>query len=268
MVAGGLTSVQGEGPGAAWAVGAGLLHFDGKDWEDVPGGRFLTGPGNLQSAYRGADNRQFFGAQAVWSVAPDDVWFAVENKLYHWDGRSFSSSGSEGETRGVILALWASGPKDIWAVGRAGTLLHFTGGRWEVVASDTTDTLFAVWGSGPSDVWAVGPNGTVLAYDGVNWKRVESGLQGWLDAVWVSRDGVVWVGGSDGLLARGGRQGPFESEKKQKTLYSQICMYFQQNLCILELDWSKVSAQADNGLAADLGRRRIPRGLTHRSQSA
>ena len=39
----------------------------------------------------------------------------------------------------------------------------------------TRETLYGVWGSGPKDVFAVGSNGTILHYDGRAWKPLTSG---------------------------------------------------------------------------------------------
>src|SRR5215813_1568126 len=49
-----------------------------------------------------------------------------------------------------------SGASDVWAVGEAGTILHWDGSAWTSVSIGTTSWLYGVWGSGASDVWAVG----------------------------------------------------------------------------------------------------------------
>jgi len=38
-----------------------------------------------------------------------------------------------------------------------------------MVASGTAHTLLSVWGSGPRDAWAVGGAGTKLHWDGAVW---------------------------------------------------------------------------------------------------
>jgi hypothetical protein len=73
-----------------------------------------------------------------------------------------------------LFAAWGSGPDDVWAAGAAGTLAHYDGQGWRLVASSTDADLFGVWGAGPQDVWAVGANGTVLHFDGSAWKAVTS----------------------------------------------------------------------------------------------
>ena len=48
-----------------------------------------------------------------------------------------------------------------------GTILHYSGGSWQVVASPTTKTLNTVQFVGPTEGWAMGQSGTILHYQGV-----------------------------------------------------------------------------------------------------
>src|SRR5438094_2977648 len=76
----------------------------------------------------------------------------------------FVASGTRrpsGEWREVgrenpIAAIWGGATDDVWAVGGAGTILHWDGHDWNPVPSGTTETLLGIWGSAPNDVWAVG----------------------------------------------------------------------------------------------------------------
>jgi hypothetical protein len=51
----------------------------------------------------------------------------------------------------------------VWAVGKAGTILHWNGSAWSTVPSPTSADLDAVFGADACDVWAVGDRGAVLA---------------------------------------------------------------------------------------------------------
>ena len=62
-----------------------------------------------------------------------------------------------------LTGVFGSAPTDMWAVGAAGTVLHYDGRTVEAVPSGTTANLTDTWGTGPSDVWAVGEGGTVVA---------------------------------------------------------------------------------------------------------
>src|SRR5262249_54358187 len=62
-----------------------------------------------------------------------------------------------------LYSIWGSGPKDIWAVGGDGHVVHFDGKSWQrekvSARSAHLEALRAVWGSGPSSVWAIGQAG-------------------------------------------------------------------------------------------------------------
>ncbi len=64
----------------------------------------------------------------------------------------------------TLHSVCGSGPDDIWAVGNAGTILHWNGTSFDT-ANELTSAQFpigqkpdlrAVWGSGPNDVWIAG----------------------------------------------------------------------------------------------------------------
>jgi hypothetical protein len=66
-----------------------------------------------------------------------------------------------------LFDVWGSGPRDVWAVGNAGTIVHYDGDRWTRIASGTEADLRGVWGTSRDDVWFVGEHGTTIHYDGV-----------------------------------------------------------------------------------------------------
>jgi hypothetical protein len=67
-----------------------------------------------------------------------------------------------GSSRGY--GVWGSASDDVWAVGYAGTILHWDGTLCSMVPSTTTAPLDAVWGSGPRSAFAVGQDGTILGW--------------------------------------------------------------------------------------------------------
>jgi len=69
----------------------------------------------------------------------------------------------------------SSGPKDVFAVGENGTILHYDGKGWTTQPCETNELLNGDWGNGPKDVFAVGTEGTVLHYDGQVWSPRNSG---------------------------------------------------------------------------------------------
>jgi hypothetical protein len=95
-----------------------------------------------------------------------------------------------------LHGVWASGPTDAWAVGAAGTIVHWDGAKWSLSTSGTTATLLAVWGSSAGDVWAVGVGGAIVHWDGASWSSVPSGTS--IDFVDLSGSGPTdaWAVGS------------------------------------------------------------------------
>ena len=192
-----------SGGSETWALGSTLLHFDGRDWEEVATGRRLFG--TLSDAFAGTRRPRIQG-NALWVSSADDVWIARGTRFTHWDGRQFSNPGSSAGLLNPVSAIWAASPTDLWAVGQAGTLVHGDGTSWSATASGTTESLTSVWGSGPHDVWAVGTNGFVLHYNGSTWEPIDSGTDAWMNGVWVAPSGEVWIASNTGVL-RGGRSG-------------------------------------------------------------
>lgn len=84
----------------------------------------------------------------------------------------WSNPTPQGQT---LTGVWAAAANDVWAVGAAGTVLHFDGSRWRCVPSATEQNLRVVWGTGSNDVWASGTrNGgaEILHWNGTQWSVV------------------------------------------------------------------------------------------------
>src|SRR6266700_3503527 len=62
------------------------------------------------------------------------------------------------ELRGV----WGVNGNDVYAVGKAGTLLHQGGSGWTDIPSGVKENLNAVWGTATNAVYAVGDGGRLL----------------------------------------------------------------------------------------------------------
>src|SRR5262245_47950666 len=67
-------------------------------------------------------------------------------------------------TKDAITDIWGSGPGDVYAVGRDGTIAHSNGAYfdWEVQAKLATLRFVGIWGSGPADVYAAAWDGVIL----------------------------------------------------------------------------------------------------------
>lgn len=103
-----------------------------------------------------------------------------------------------------IRGTFALGPTDVWAVGDAGTVLHYNGTAWSLVSSGVAADLYAVWASGASDVFAVGEKGTVIHWNGTAFSAQTSGLgtATALRGVWGTGSGNVFAVGDGGNIIR------------------------------------------------------------------
>jgi hypothetical protein len=117
-------------------------------------------------------------------------------------------------TANGLTALFAPAADDVWAVGHAGTILHFDGASWRAVRSATGFNLNAIAGSSSTDIWAAGDGGPLVHWDGRTWTAVRSATEEPLidltvrsarDAWAVSAhaafhwDGTTWSLAADGL---------------------------------------------------------------------
>ena len=73
-----------------------------------------------------------------------------------------------------LLAIWGSGPTDIWVAGDARAALHYDGRAWNEVPFGVplSGSINALWGSGPNDVFAAGDGGMILRWNGQAWTRM------------------------------------------------------------------------------------------------
>jgi hypothetical protein len=112
-----------------------------------------------------------------------------------------------------LHAVRGSGPKNIWAVGKAGTVLRYAGGGWDPVPASIDEDLLDLWTGGADDLLVVGEKGRALRRSGADWIQVAK-LAGYLDAVsgqaptYSSVSGAassdLWVTPSRGLRTNAG----------------------------------------------------------------
>jgi hypothetical protein len=106
-------------------------------------------------------------------------------------------------TSADLTAVWGSGSGDVWAVGDAGTAIHWNGSAWTAWRTATTGDLSAISGSGPDNVWAVSPGpstGQVIRFDGTSWSVMRSAPGDWYTDVSVLAADDVWITAHSGFL--------------------------------------------------------------------
>lgn len=90
--------------------------------------------------------------------------------------------------------------ENLWAVGTGGTTLRFGSGRWTLLPSGTTEELYGVWTNGKEEAWAVGAAGTILRWRHRAWTLTPSGTTSDLRGVWSSAPNDVWAVGDGGTI--------------------------------------------------------------------
>ncbi|WP_146645315.1 hypothetical protein [Labilithrix luteola] len=104
-----------------------------------------------------------------------------------------------------LTAIWGSSASDIWAVGSAGTVLHYDGNAWTLDTPFTPSTLRAIAGTSATNLWAVttidGIFHRTLDDAGVpTWQKAPPAITGTLAitsplrGAWASGNDVVVVG--------------------------------------------------------------------------
>ena len=98
-----------------------------------------------------------------------------------------------------LHGIYGSSTTDIWAVGNAGTTLHWNGTDWQSVPSNTGVDLHGVWGNAANNFYAVGDGGLILHWNGASWAQQPSGVQVRLNALSGFRN-LVWAVGDSGTI--------------------------------------------------------------------
>jgi hypothetical protein len=158
--------VAASAPNDVWAVGDGILHWNGSAWS------------RNQSA-------NFPPLNAVTAISTIDAWAVGDAGIWHWDGSTWHSV--PGPAGILYKGIAAISPTDIWAVGGTGGIgphqraVHWDGQAWTADPLDEFGTLYAVTARNSGDVWAVGtvnsstiydPYITVLHWAGQTWQTI------------------------------------------------------------------------------------------------
>ena len=102
-----------------------------------------------------------------------------------------------------LFGLAGLAANDLWAVGPAGTILHFDGTRWSLDDAGGDYTLQDVFPASASDVWAVGSPALILHRVAGAWQSIASNASkanAILRSVWGASGTSIWTVGSGGTI--------------------------------------------------------------------
>jgi len=175
-------AVHGYDPLDVWAVGdVGLVsRYNGIAWDTI--------------TYQCPTQANLYG---VWAANSNDVWICGGDQA--WWGAS-GGNGVIFRLMGglwipqvlppeipTLRAIWGFATDDIWAVGDWGTILHWDGFTWNLVAEplETNYDYRGVFGCYPWSVWAIGVepgmSNAIIQWDGVSWNVVHGPNAGEMD---------------------------------------------------------------------------------------
>jgi hypothetical protein len=161
-----------------WVVGDGIEHWDGATWtQQVPGG---AGAASTFTSISGSFSTD------VWAVGPAGV--------EHYDGETWTPIAVPTSTP-ALAAVWVSSLENAWIVGAAGTVLESAGNAFIVLPVGPKSDLTAITGTGPTDVWVGGADGTISHWDGTTWTVIASPAHRPINDMWTAAgaDGVLFV---------------------------------------------------------------------------
>lgn len=69
----------------------------------------------------------------------------------------------------TLRAVWTATATSTYAVGEAGTILHYNGTDWKLMENPETNDLLTVWGASDACVFAGGSKDGILKWDGETW---------------------------------------------------------------------------------------------------
>ncbi|MBN9163327.1 MAG: hypothetical protein BGO98_41665 [Myxococcales bacterium 68-20] len=112
------------------------------------------------------------------------------------------------DLRYALFGVWGSSDKDVWAVGSAGTVIHWDGTAWTGVPLGRKETMRGVGGRSANDVFVVSSLDVVLHSDGFKNGSATFTAEPTLDPidptnfmgatltkVWAANTGELFVGG-------------------------------------------------------------------------
>ena len=208
-----------DGPLLNWVHGAGDVV-----WMVGNAGRIVRVRGDAFEAVPSPVTRPLWG---VWAASADEAWAVggearddgtpAEPVLLHFTQDTWTQVPLPATDRSfrALFKVFGFGPRDVYAVGGQGIILHWDGTQWTQQASGTGEDLISLWGNTPDDLVVVGGRG-----NGVLARRTDAGWQAQVvvgqpgfNGVWVDASGTAHIAGNRGLCLRVA-PGLFEGERE------------------------------------------------------
>jgi hypothetical protein len=161
----GLTGCWVFGPNSIYVVGGSVWKStDGITWKNV--------------SPHDSKGNSFAGGLSGYSMfgfSENDYWLTDGGLIIHVVNQIGTIYSFPKDSAGYLHSIWGTSSSDMYAVGDAGTILHFDGSIWTKMLSGTLKNLQTIWGTDDQHIWAAGWNISTgaaeeVAYDGTAWR--------------------------------------------------------------------------------------------------
>ena len=161
-------------------------HCDGGEWEPVERITFDSYPdgaptlgcsgtgwcvGAWSKNMQELDHEDFSPNATGQAADHSEIYYAVYEAPGAWVRAP--TNALDPSFDGSFHDVWAAATDDVYAVGEAGMILHYTGSSFDVVEPDiaeaTGDTFTAVWGDDADALFVASQQGHILHWTGCSW---------------------------------------------------------------------------------------------------
>jgi hypothetical protein len=179
--------------------GYGIVRWNGKTWKLL----------QLSWVDNEGNKSYFDNIEGILILSPNDIWLAA-GSVFHWDGVSPQAQlmwlrNAVPDPDAFIIRLWGNSPSSIYAVGNAGTIIHYDGKTWQAIKSGTTMQIRDIWGAvdpsnGTTQILAVASADSakkLIRIQGTSASFIpDSGLSTALSSVWFVPNQKYYVVGA------------------------------------------------------------------------
>jgi hypothetical protein len=180
----------GSGPDDIYAVGPGILHFDGSSWSKVDS----TGDWSLYGVY-GTSSTDIYATgdnfivhydgsswtktelpytklRGIWVSAGNHTFISTFEGMIHNDGSGWAKLPLDAHFA-YGQGVWGDSSSNVYAVFDMGYVLHYDGATATTTQiAPSLQFVYGIWGPGGSDLWACGYPRNVRHFDGSRWVSV------------------------------------------------------------------------------------------------
>jgi sugar lactone lactonase YvrE len=142
----------------------------------------------------------------LWAVGGDPLDADHGGVIWKWNGATWVADQNAAIPRPeglpTLYKIWGTGPSNVYAVGRLGTILNWDGERWSNVQTGVSRPLFTIHGDA-ARAFAVGGafDGLILGLDAGNFREETPSGAAQFNGVFALEGGLATAVGNEGSYA-------------------------------------------------------------------